>query len=111
MIYAQMATQMHDVNASRLAHASHFQQVRNGLAVSQFGCTVLIIFVEPKAGSATETYRWCRSFCRQPAALLGKCLPSSKTLYQHIVLVTQSNFCAVRDLFYQASGGQPTLPT
>ena len=39
---------------------------------------------------------WCKSCCQQSAALLGTCLSSIKTMHQHIGLVTQSSFCAVR---------------
>jgi len=47
-------------------------------------------------GSITETCCWRRSCYQRSAALLETCLSSSKIMRQHIVLVTESSFCAVK---------------
>jgi len=46
------------------------------------------------------------------AALAGMCLPSTKTMHQHIALVTQSSFCAARHPSSSVlTCGQPTVVT
>ena len=68
------------------------------LAAAKLCCTNLI-FVEPGAKINGQYYRdmlLMQRLLRRSAALLKTCLPSSKTMRQHIVLVTQSSFCSVR---------------
>jgi len=61
-------------------------------------------------GSITETCCWCRSCYQRSAALLETCLSSSKTMRQHIMLVTQSSFSAVRHPSSSVlTCGQPTV--
>jgi len=69
------------------------------LAAAKLGCTNLI-FVEPGAKINGQYYRdmlLMQRLLRRSTALLETCLSSSKTMRQHIVLVTQSSFCAVRE--------------
>jgi len=64
------------------------------LAAAKLGCTNLI-FVEPGAKINGQYYRDMLLMQRllwRSAALLETCLSSSKTMRQHIVLVTQSEF-------------------
>jgi len=71
------------------------------LTVSTLGCTKLI-FIEPGAKINGQYCRdvlltcWRRNCYQRSAALLETRLSSIKTMRQHIVLVTQSSFCAVR---------------
>jgi len=51
---------------------------------------------QKSTGSIIETCCWCRGCYQRSAALLETCLSSRKTMCQHIVLATQSSFCAVR---------------
>jgi len=66
------------------------------LTVSKLGCTKLI-FIElgAKNQRAVLPRRVAEASCYQrSAALLETCLSSSKTMRQHIVLVTQSSLTA-----------------
>jgi len=66
------------------------------LAAAKLGCTNFI-FLRPGAKINGQYYKdvlLMQSLLQRSAALLG--LPSTKTMRWHIVLVTQSSFCAVR---------------
>ena len=71
------------------------------IIVSKLGCTKLI-FIEHGAKINGQYYRdvlltqKLLPEIHSIAVLLETCLSSSKTVRQHIVLVTQSSFCAVR---------------
>jgi len=68
------------------------------LAAAKLGCTNLI-FLEPGAKINRHYYRdilLTQRLLWRSTALLQTCSSSSKTMRQHIVLVTQSSFCAVR---------------
>ena len=69
-----------------------------------------IHWVWSNTGSITETCCWCRSCYQQSAALLETCLSSSKTMRQHIVLVTQLSFCT-EGQFISLTCGQRTVLT
>jgi len=86
----------------------------HALAAAKLGCTNLI-FVEPGA-KINGQYYWdvllMQRLLQRSAALLETCLSSSNTMRQHIVLVTQSSFCAVRHRSLSVmTCGQPTVLT
>ena len=56
----------------------------------------LLSLEQKSTDSTTETCCWCRNCYQQSAALLETWLSSIKTMRQHIMLVTQSSFCAMR---------------
>jgi len=67
-------------------------------AAARLGC-INLIFIEPGAKINRQYYRdmlLMQRLLQRSAALLEKCLSSSKTMRQHIMLVTQSSFCTVR---------------
>jgi len=69
------------------------------LTVSKLGCTISsssLSLEQKSTDSITETCCWRRNCYQQFAALLETCLSFIKTMRQHIVVVTESSFCAVR---------------
>jgi len=91
MIRCTCRWQLRDATST---HASHFQQVRNGL-----GCSVEIRLWKPHscwiwgwnqlAVLVTINDIRCsrRSCCQRSATLLETCSPSSKIMHQHMTLV------------------------
>ena len=116
-VYAPLATKKRDISANNVYCARVPRSASPLWCLLQYPNSAVQILsslsLEQKStGSITETCCWCRSCYQRSAALQETCLSSSKTMRQHIVLVTQSSFCEVRHLSSSVLiCGQPTVLT